>query len=119
MHDVPALRRREAAKDRYDAPGRSAAGRDRKCDDDWAFRWSGMYEGTRLRVLLESRGVDAFADEHLFTMRVGDAPGGRDECTRRERSTAGEDQKTPVRQAAQRRGDTHDTGEHRTDAETA
>jgi hypothetical protein len=91
MHDVTALRRRQAAKDRYDAPGRSAPGGDRKCDDDWAFGWSDMYEGTWLRGLLESRGVNAFADEHLFTMCVGDDPSRRHECTRRERGSASED----------------------------
>jgi hypothetical protein len=78
-----------------------------------------MCEGTWRRGLIERRRTDAFADEHLFTVRVSDAPSGRNESARGERSTAGEDQKTLVRQAAQRHSQTQDTGEHRTDAETA
>jgi hypothetical protein len=119
VYDVAALRRREVAKDRYDAPGRSATGRDRKGHHHWACGWSGVYEGTWRRGLVESRGLDAFADKHLFTVRVRDDPSGRDKCTSRERGTAGEDQKTPVRQAPQHHGQTDETGEHRTDAETA
>jgi hypothetical protein len=78
-----------------------------------------MYEGTWRRGLVENRRVDAFANEHLLTVRVRDFPSGCHEGARRKRSTAGEDQKTPVGQAAQRRGQTHDPGDHRTDAKTA